>query len=97
MAMDEKKLAEELRQEGFRRSYVWQDGPNAFYAEHVHSEETAHVILSGAMTLIIGPYRPALRLTRATGREVPSHGVPAGRSCAIPLQRASATGSQDLR
>ena len=54
MAVDEKKLAEDLRAEGFRQTYVWQDGPNAFYAEHVHNEETAHIILSGAMTLIIG-------------------------------------------
>jgi mannose-6-phosphate isomerase-like protein (cupin superfamily) len=54
MAMDEKKLAEELRQEGFRQSYVWQDGPNVYYAEHVHNEQTAHIILSGAMTLTIG-------------------------------------------
>jgi mannose-6-phosphate isomerase-like protein (cupin superfamily) len=54
MAVDEKKLAQDLRAEGFRQTYVWQDGPNAFYAEHVHNEETAHIILSGAMTLIIG-------------------------------------------
>jgi mannose-6-phosphate isomerase-like protein (cupin superfamily) len=54
MSPTEKKLAEDLRQEGFRRTYVWQDEPNVFYAEHVHNEETAHIILSGAMTLIIG-------------------------------------------
>ena len=54
MAVDEKKLAEDLRAEGFRQTYVWQDGPSVFYAEHVHNEQTAHIILSGAMTLIIG-------------------------------------------
>jgi len=54
MSPTEKKLAEDLRQEGFRQTYVWQDEPNVFYAEHVHNQETAHIILSGAMTLIIG-------------------------------------------
>jgi quercetin dioxygenase-like cupin family protein len=54
MALYEKKLAEELRQEGFRQTYVWQDGPNAYYAEHVHPEETAHIVLSGEMTLTMG-------------------------------------------
>jgi hypothetical protein len=29
--LDEKKLADGLRQERFRRTYVWQDGPNTFY------------------------------------------------------------------
>lgn len=52
--MDEKKLTEELRQEGFRQTYVWQDGPDAYYAEHVHPEETAHIVLSGEMTLTMG-------------------------------------------
>ena len=49
--MDEKKLAEQLRKEGFGRTYGWQDGPNAFYADHTHETETAHVILAGEMTL----------------------------------------------
>ena len=53
MAIDEKSLAARLQQEGFRQTYIWQDGPNAFYPEHVHKDETAHIILSGEMTLII--------------------------------------------
>jgi len=53
MAVDEEKLAEELRQEGFRHTHVWQDGSNAFYAEQVHNQETAHIILSGELTLIM--------------------------------------------
>ena len=52
MTMDEKELAAGLNQQGFRHTYVWQDGPNAFYPEHSHSTETAHIILSGEMTLI---------------------------------------------
>jgi mannose-6-phosphate isomerase-like protein (cupin superfamily) len=53
MAIDEKIVAKHLQEEGFRHTYVWQDGPNAFYSEHVHNEETAHIVLSGEMTLIM--------------------------------------------
>jgi len=53
MPVDENKLAAGLRQEGFRHTYVWQDGPNAHYAEHTHNEETAHIILNGEMTLTL--------------------------------------------
>jgi quercetin dioxygenase-like cupin family protein len=49
--MDEKKLARTLKQEGFRHTYVRQDEPNVSYSDHTHSTETAHVILSGEMTL----------------------------------------------
>jgi quercetin dioxygenase-like cupin family protein len=49
--MDEKKLAEQLRNAGFALTYVWQDAPNAHYPDHTHPEETAHIILSGEMTL----------------------------------------------
>jgi len=51
--MNAKKLADGLRREGFRRTYVWQDGPNVCYPEHQHEEETAHIILSGEMTLML--------------------------------------------
>jgi mannose-6-phosphate isomerase-like protein (cupin superfamily) len=49
--MDEKQLARTLEQEGFGHTYVWQDGPNASYPDHTHATETAHIILSGEMTL----------------------------------------------
>ncbi len=49
--MDEKQLAEQLRKEGFVHTYVWQDGPNAHYPDHTHAMETAHIILTGEMTL----------------------------------------------
>jgi mannose-6-phosphate isomerase-like protein (cupin superfamily) len=51
--MDEKKLAEELHCEGFRHTYVWQDAANTFYPDHKHPEETAHIVLSGEMTLML--------------------------------------------
>ena len=49
--MDEKQLARDLEREGFRHTYVWQDGPHASYADHTHGTETAHIILNGEMTL----------------------------------------------
>jgi mannose-6-phosphate isomerase-like protein (cupin superfamily) len=49
--MDEKELAKQLGREGFGHTYIWQDGSNAFYPEHTHDTETAHIILSGEMTL----------------------------------------------
>jgi quercetin dioxygenase-like cupin family protein len=49
--MDEKDLAKQLERQGFRHTYVWQDEPNAFYPEHAHDTKTAHIILSGEMTL----------------------------------------------
>ena len=49
--MDEKKLATQLQNEGFSHTYVWADGPNIHYPEHTHSDETAHIVLSGEMTL----------------------------------------------
>ena len=49
--MDVRDLETKLRSEGFRHTYIWQDGPNAYYPDHVHPVETAHIILDGEMTL----------------------------------------------
>jgi quercetin dioxygenase-like cupin family protein len=49
--MDEKQLARALEQGGFGHTYVWEDGPNASYPDHTHAAETAHIILSGEMTV----------------------------------------------
>src|SRR5262249_17144292 len=49
--MNEKELAAQLRREGFTRTYVWEDSPNAQYPDHTHPTETAHILLSGEMTL----------------------------------------------
>lgn len=54
MSADQKSLERSLREEGFLHTYVWQDGPNAFYPEHTHATETAHIILDGEMTLTQG-------------------------------------------
>ncbi len=50
-ALDESQLEQQLREEGFSHTYVWQDRPYAFYPEHTHATETAHVILEGELTL----------------------------------------------
>jgi len=40
----------QLREEGFSRTYVWQDHAHASYPDHTHATETAHIILEGEMT-----------------------------------------------
>jgi mannose-6-phosphate isomerase-like protein (cupin superfamily) len=54
MTVDQKSLERQLQAEGFLHTYVWQDGPNAFYPDHTHAAETAHIILDGEMTLTHG-------------------------------------------
>ena len=49
--MPEDELVSMLKREGFGRCYVWEDGPNARYGVHEHPMETAHIILSGEMTI----------------------------------------------
>ena len=40
-----------LEREGFGDTYIWEDRPNANYPDHTHSDETAHIILTGELTL----------------------------------------------
>jgi quercetin dioxygenase-like cupin family protein len=47
----ESELIAQLQREGFSHAYVWEDVPNARYPEHTHRTETAHILLSGEMTL----------------------------------------------
>jgi mannose-6-phosphate isomerase-like protein (cupin superfamily) len=54
MVADQKTLEGQLLEEGFLHTYVWQDGPNAFYPDHKHAAETAHIILEGEMALTQG-------------------------------------------
>ncbi len=49
---NEKEWEEQLREEGFRRVFVWRDGPNVFYSGHTHGMATAHIILEGEMTIV---------------------------------------------
>jgi mannose-6-phosphate isomerase-like protein (cupin superfamily) len=63
--MNVAELEEQLHREGFRHTYVWQDRPHAVYPDHTHAMETAHVILEGELTLVMGghsvTYRPGQR------------------------------------
>jgi hypothetical protein len=49
--LNESALRKQLAAEGFSHTFVWQDGPNAFYPDHTHAGLTAHIILDGEMTL----------------------------------------------
>lgn len=49
--MQERALISQLQHEGFAHTYVWEDGPHIHYPEHTHRMETAHIILTGEMTL----------------------------------------------
>jgi mannose-6-phosphate isomerase-like protein (cupin superfamily) len=49
--MNEKAFAEQLQREGFGHTYIWEDSANLYYPDHTHPTETAHIILSGEMTL----------------------------------------------
>lgn len=48
---NEEALHEQLKSEGFRRTYAWENDPHAFYPEHTHSTETAHIVLDGELAL----------------------------------------------
>ena len=63
---------QQLREEGFRHVYLWQDGPHASYPDHRHPVDTAHIILEGEMTLTCG----GSTNTYAAGQRPPD--VPAG-------------------
>lgn len=54
MTADQKSLEQQLHDEGFLHTYAWQDAPNAFYPDHTHPTETAHIILTGEMMLTQG-------------------------------------------
>ena len=53
-SLNEGELRKQLAAEGFAHTYIWQDGPRAFYPDHTHPGLTAHIILDGEMTLICG-------------------------------------------
>ena len=53
-SLNEGELRKQLAAEGFGHTYIWQDGPRAFYPDHTHAGLTAHIILDGEMTLTCG-------------------------------------------
>lgn len=51
--MNEGEFEQQLKNEGFEKVYVWQDGPGVSYPNHEHSVTAAHIILDGEMTLTV--------------------------------------------
>jgi len=49
--MDVSELESQLWSEGFAHTFVWQDGPHAFYPDHTHAGLTAHIVLDGEMAV----------------------------------------------
>jgi quercetin dioxygenase-like cupin family protein len=82
MVLDLRALESGLQREGFERTYVWQDEPNAYYGEHTHECETALIILGGQMTLGLGgsmrTYSPGERCDVPAGAQHWARMGPAG-------------------
>ncbi len=75
--MDVRDLEKKLQSEGFRHTYIWQDSPNAYYPDHTHPVETAHIILDGEMTVT---HSGLTRTCRAGDRvDVPARTVHSAR------------------
>jgi mannose-6-phosphate isomerase-like protein (cupin superfamily) len=53
MALREHEFEDQLQKEGFKHVYVWQDGPDTWYADHAHPTSTAHLIVEGEVTVTI--------------------------------------------
>jgi quercetin dioxygenase-like cupin family protein len=77
MPIDVAQLERQLHQEGFRRTYVWQDAPHASYSDHTHASETAHIILEGEMTLVMEGSEVTYRIGQRC--DVPAGAVHAAR------------------
>ena len=76
--MNERDLAAKLNREGFSHTYVWEDGPDAQYPDHTHRTDTAHIILSGELSLTMAG---RTRTYRAGERcDVPAGAVHSARS-----------------
>ncbi len=63
--MDEQQLTKQLQEEGFDDVYVWEDGPDMNYPPHQHPAVSAHIILTGEMTVTVDgkttTYKPGER------------------------------------
>ena len=75
--MNEKELVAQLVSEGFSHTYVWEDVPNARYPNHTHGAETAHIVLSGEMTLTMDGVTKTYR--KGERCDVPANAVHSAR------------------
>ena len=95
--LSESELRKRLEAEGFSHTFVWQDGPRAFYPDHTHDGLTAHIILNGEMTLTMNGES---RTYRAGDRcDVPAGAVHSARwARGLPLHHWREVNSfRDLR
>lgn len=51
--MDEETFMKQLQDEGFDDVSVWEDGPEMTYPPHQHPDVSAHIILTGEMTVTV--------------------------------------------
>ena len=51
--MQESNWEKQLHEEGFKRIYVWEDGPGVHYPDHTHDTLSAHIILDGEIAVTI--------------------------------------------
>ena len=51
--MDEQLLTKQLQDEGFDDVYIWEAGPDMNYPPHQHPDVSAHIILTGEMTVTV--------------------------------------------
>ncbi len=71
--MDAGELERTLRERGYRNTFSWQDAPGACYPDHTHPADTAHIVLEGEITLIVGGQTRILKPSHAiTDGDVPA-------------------------
>jgi mannose-6-phosphate isomerase-like protein (cupin superfamily) len=85
--VDSRKPESQLRAEGFSHTFVWQDGPRAYYPDHTHAGLTAHIILDGEMSLTMNGKTETYRAGDRC--DVPAGAVQLGAngSARLPLPR----------
>lgn len=87
---NEESLHRQLKSEGFRRTYAWEDGPNTFYPEHTHTTETAHIVLHGELALTMNGVTRVYRAGSVATFPVEQHTPPAWDLWVAAISSASA-------
>jgi hypothetical protein len=95
-ALNENDLRKQLEAEGFSETFVWNDAPLAFYPDHAHAALTAHIILTGEMTLTVKGQSQTYRAGERC--DVPAGAVHSARTgvqgCRYPSPKSNAENGQ---
>jgi len=75
--MNEEHWRERLQKKGFRKIYIWEDDPNAYYPDHTHEATTARVVLAGEITVTSEGRTSTFRIRERF--DVPAHTVHSAR------------------